>query len=169
MTVFTRSSSQKIISDVWNTILSDIKQTQTSFFERQTNSNMSIYWWSNSNTLFLASKERTSNLIRFSLDLLNYSSNWLEHHFLNIERTRTCSSICNWTLQNEWYGKESDMIVNIQSSTIQEESAGIEEENGGKIANLSNFKCRLWIFEKNGILKLLNCVQLCINFNVNDL
>ena len=43
------------------------------------------------------------------------------------------------------------MIVNIQSSTIQEESAGIEEENGGKIANLSNFKCKLWIFEKNDI------------------
>ena len=29
--------------------------------------------------------------------------------------------------------------------------------------------CRLWIFEKNDILKLLICVQLCINFNVNDL
>ena len=41
-----------------------------------------IYWWSKSNTLFLAVNERTSNLIikRLSLGLLNYSSNPLKHH-----------------------------------------------------------------------------------------
>ena len=32
-----------------------------SFFEHRTNSNMSIYWSSNSNTLFLALNDRTSN------------------------------------------------------------------------------------------------------------
>ena len=60
---------------------SNNERTRTSFFEHRTNSNMFIYWGSNSNTLFLAWKERTSNLIGLSLDLQNYSSNWLEHHF----------------------------------------------------------------------------------------
>ena len=48
-------------SDVSNTILSIIKQTQTSFFEHRTNSNMFIYWRSNLNTLFLALNDHTSN------------------------------------------------------------------------------------------------------------
>ena len=37
------------------TILSNIERTRTSFFEHWKNSNMFIYWWSNSN-------ERTSNI-----------------------------------------------------------------------------------------------------------
>ena len=49
------------ISDESNTILSYIERTRTSFFEHRTNSNMFIYWWSNSNTLILASNDRTSN------------------------------------------------------------------------------------------------------------
>ena len=49
-------------SDGSNTILSNIDRTRTSFFEHRTNSNVFIYWWSNSNTLFLASNERTSNI-----------------------------------------------------------------------------------------------------------
>ena len=54
----------------------------TSFFEHWKNSNVFIYWWSNSNTLFLASnKHRKLNLIGLPLDLLNYSWNWLEHNF----------------------------------------------------------------------------------------
>ena len=58
------------------------------FIEHQTNSNIIfwtsnelIYWCSNSNTLFLASNDWTSNsnLIGLSLDLLkNYSLNWLK-------------------------------------------------------------------------------------------
>ena len=31
-------------------------------------------------------KHRTSNLIGLSVDLLNYSSNWLKHHFFELER-----------------------------------------------------------------------------------
>ena len=53
--------SVKIISDGSNTILSNIDRTRTSFFEHRTNSNVFICWWSNSNTLFLASNDRTSN------------------------------------------------------------------------------------------------------------
>ena len=48
-------------SDGSNTILLNIKLTRTSFFEHQTNLKVFIYWWSNSNTLFLASNDRTSN------------------------------------------------------------------------------------------------------------
>ena len=48
-------------SDGSNTILSNIDRTRTSYFEHRTNSNMFICWWSNSNTLFLASNDRTSN------------------------------------------------------------------------------------------------------------
>ena len=62
-------------SDGSNTILSNIDRTRTSFFEHRTNSNMFICWWSNSNTLFFASNELTSNLIGPSLDLLIYLSN----------------------------------------------------------------------------------------------
>ena len=53
------------------------------FFEHWTNSNMFIYWWSNSNSLYLASNIWTANMEhkRPSLDLLNYSLNRLKHHF----------------------------------------------------------------------------------------
>ena len=51
----------KTISDGSNTILSNIERTRTSFFEHRKNTNVFIYWWSNSNTLFLASNDRTSN------------------------------------------------------------------------------------------------------------
>ena len=44
-----------------NTILSNIKRTRTSFFEHGTNSNVFIYWWSNSNTLILTLNDQTSN------------------------------------------------------------------------------------------------------------
>ena len=47
-------------SDGSNTILSNIEQTRTSIFRTSTNPNMFIYWWSNSNTLFLASNEQTN-------------------------------------------------------------------------------------------------------------
>ena len=49
------------ISDGSNTILSNIERTRKSFFEHRTHSNMFIYWWSNLNTLFFASNNRTSN------------------------------------------------------------------------------------------------------------
>ena len=49
------------IWDGSNTISSNIEQAQTSFFEHQTNLNVFIYGWSNSNTQFLASNGRTSN------------------------------------------------------------------------------------------------------------
>ena len=39
----------------------NIDRTRTSFFEHRTNWNMFICWWSNSNTLFLASNDQTSN------------------------------------------------------------------------------------------------------------
>ena len=86
-------------SDGSNTILSNIERTRTSFFERQTNSNVFIYQWSNLNTLFLASNERTSNieLNRPSLDLLNFLRTDSNIIFSNVERTRTCSSIRNRT------------------------------------------------------------------------
>ena len=51
-----------IFSDGSNTILLNIDQTRTSFFEHRTNSNVSISLWSNSNTLFLASNKQTSNI-----------------------------------------------------------------------------------------------------------
>ena len=41
----------------------------------------------------------------------------------------------NWAWL-EWYGKKPEMKVNVQSSTIQDESAGNEEENGGKMNTL---------------------------------
>ena len=74
---------QAFFSDGSNNILSNIEQTRTSFFEHRTNLNVFIYWWSNSNTWILASNERTLNVHPKSpsLDLLNYSSNRLEHHF----------------------------------------------------------------------------------------
>ena len=77
----------------------NIKQTQTSFFEHQTNSNMFIYWWSNSNTWILASNERTLNIEpkRPSLHYLNIY--WIDSYinFSNIKRTRTCSSFGDQT------------------------------------------------------------------------
>ena len=48
-------------SDGSNTILSNIDRTRTSFFEHRTNSDVFICWWPNSNTLFLALNDRTSN------------------------------------------------------------------------------------------------------------
>ena len=47
-------------SDGLNTTLSNLEITQTSFFEHQTNMNVFIYWWLNSNTWILASNERKS-------------------------------------------------------------------------------------------------------------
>ena len=86
-------------SDGSNTILSNIDRTRTSFFEHRTNSNVFIYWWSNSNTLFLASNDRTSNfepnraftrftklLFELTRTSLFRTSNELEHvHLLVIE------------------------------------------------------------------------------------
>ena len=66
-----------------NTILSNIEQTPTSFFEHRTNSNVVIYWWLNSNTLFLASNEQNSNIepSKAFTSLLHHWLNWLEHNF----------------------------------------------------------------------------------------
>ena len=66
-----------------NTILSNIEQTPTSFFEHRTNSNVVIYWWLNSNTLFLASNEQNSNIepSKAFTSLLHHWLNWLEHKF----------------------------------------------------------------------------------------
>ena len=74
-------------SDGSNTILMTIKRTRISFFEHRTNSNVFIYWWSNLNTLFLASNEQKSNIepnrafTRFTKLLIKLSrkSNVLEH------------------------------------------------------------------------------------------
>ena len=92
-------------SDGSNTILSNIDRTRTSFFEHRTNSNVFIYWWSNSNTLFLASNEQTSNikpnraftkftklLIELTQTSFFRTSNELEHvHLLVIE-------LWSWTI-----------------------------------------------------------------------
>ena len=74
-----------------------IELTPTSFFEHQTNSNMFIYWWSNSKIpefWLWMNKHRTLILVGISIDLLNYLSNII---FLNIESTWTCSTIGNQT------------------------------------------------------------------------
>ena len=68
-----------LLSDGSNTILLNIEQTQPSLFKHWTNSNVFIYWWSNSNTWILALNEWTSKLGHKS-PLLNYSSNRLQHH-----------------------------------------------------------------------------------------
>ena len=58
-------------------------------------------WWSNLNTLFLTSNELTSNIIGVSLDWLNYSFDWLDHHFFehwtNSNVFIYCKSISNTT------------------------------------------------------------------------
>ena len=75
-----------------NTVILNIFRTEvkirfkllwTSFFEHGMNSNVFIYWCSNSNTWILASNEWISNIEpkRIPLDLLNYSLNRIEHHF----------------------------------------------------------------------------------------
>ena len=82
-----------VITDESNTILSNIKQTECvhllvikleHYFLLQMNGN------------------RRSNLIGPLLDLLNYSSNRLEHHFLKIERYRTST-----ILPKKWLHKFS--------------------------------------------------------------
>ena len=84
-------------SDGFNTTLSHIQRTQTSFFEHQTNSNVLMYWWSNIKTLFLALNDRTSNFeanrafsrfTKLPIELTRAS-------FSNIEQTQTCLSIDN--------------------------------------------------------------------------
>ena len=84
-----------VCSDGSNNISSNIKQTRTS------NKLKHVY-------LLLIHLEHlnfglnkwTSNIKTKwpSIDLLNYSSNRLEHHFFNIEQTQMCSSVDNWTL-----------------------------------------------------------------------
>ena len=58
---------------------------------------------SNSNTLFLASNNQTSNLIEPSLDLLNCLTTDLNIDFSNIERPRTFSSFGNRTRKPYFY------------------------------------------------------------------
>ena len=88
----------------------NIDRTRTSFFEHRTNWNMFICWWSNSNTLFLASNDQTSNfepntvfttftkllieLTRTSffqtsneLDCVHTFANKLEHPIFGFERS----------------------------------------------------------------------------------
>ena len=71
----------------------------TTFFQYFEHSSMFIQWWSNSNTWILASNKWTSKIEskRPLLNLLDYSSNRLNHHFSNIEGIWTCSSFANWT------------------------------------------------------------------------
>ena len=85
----------EIGSDGSNTLSMNIEQTQTSFLNIEWTWKWSSigdrkrtpYFW------LQTTEQRTLNLIGLSLDLLNYLSNRLEHHFSNIERTWTCSSI----------------------------------------------------------------------------
>ena len=76
-----------------------IEQSRTSFFEHRTNSNVDLLVNEFKHPIFRLRtiEHRTPNLIGLSLDLQNYSSNWLEHHFTNSEWSRTCSSIENRT------------------------------------------------------------------------
>ena len=60
-------------SDGSNTILSNIERTPT--FSSIVDRTRPPYFWLRMN------KHQTSNLIGLSLDLLNFSLNWLEHHF----------------------------------------------------------------------------------------
>ena len=89
--------SRIISSDGLNPISLNIEQTWTSFFEHWTKLNMFIYWWLNSNKLFLASNDQTSNLepnrafIRFMKLLIELTgtsffrtSNELEHVHLGV-------------------------------------------------------------------------------------
>ena len=64
--------------------------------KRQTNSNLFIYCWLNSNTLFLASKKRTSNLTGSIPLFSNYSSNTVKHYFFE-HQTGTCLCFGNRT------------------------------------------------------------------------
>ena len=76
-----------VCSDGSNNILSNIRQTWTSNELKHF-----IYYWSNSNTWILASNKRTSNIKPKwpSLDLLNYSSNRLKHHFFRTSNRLEC-------------------------------------------------------------------------------
>ena len=67
--------------------LSNIQRTQTCSLVGE--------WWSNS--IFFASNEWTSNLIGPSLDLLNYSSNRLEHRFFEHWTNLNVFIFCNQT------------------------------------------------------------------------
>ena len=64
---------------------------------------MFIYWWSN--TWILASNERILNIkpMRSSLDLLNYSSNRLEHSFF---KHQTNSNVTVY-----WWSKSNTLIL----------------------------------------------------------
>ena len=80
-------------------------ESWTSFLERWKNSNVFIYWWSNSNTLFLALNKWTSNLIELSIYLLNYLSKWLGHHFF--EHRRNSNVFIYWIeLEHPIFGFE---------------------------------------------------------------
>ena len=71
----------KKFSDGLNTILSNIELTLTLFFEHRTwtcsyigHRTWTPYFW------LWTNEHPTSNPKGISLDLLNYSSNWLKHH-----------------------------------------------------------------------------------------
>ena len=86
-----------------NTILWNIKRTWTLVFEHWTTSNMFIYWWSNSNTLFLASNDRTSNFepnrafTRFTKSL--------------IQLTRTSLFRTNLNMFIYWYSNSNTLFL----------------------------------------------------------
>ena len=107
--------SRIISSDGSNPISLNIEQTWTSFFEHWMKSNMFIYWWLNSNKLFLASNDQTSNLepnrafirfIKLLIELTGTSffrtSNELEGvHLLVIELQHPILASNNGTLNFE--------------------------------------------------------------------
>ena len=90
-------------SDGSNTILSNIERTRTSFFKHRTNSTVFIYWYSNSNTRFLASNDRTSNFepnrafTRFTKSL--------------IQLTRTSLFRTNLNMFIYWYSNSNTLFL----------------------------------------------------------
>ena len=61
-------------------------------------------------------EHRTSNIIGLSLCLLNYSSNWLEHHFFE-HRTNSNVFICWWSNSNTLFLASNDRTSNFEPNS----------------------------------------------------
>ena len=115
---FMYSYLSTFISDRLNTILSNNERTETSFFEHWTTQTCSFigdrtrtpFFWLRTN------EHRTSNLIRLSLNLLNYSSNWLEHHFFE-HRTNSNVFIYWKSNSNTLFLPSNDRTSNFEHSS----------------------------------------------------
>ena len=147
----------KTISDGSNTILSNIERTRTSFFEHRKNTNVFIYWWSNSNTLFLASNDRTSNFepnrafTRFTKSLIELTqtpffqtSNELERVHLLV--TELKHPICGFKRSNiELQTLFDPSLITVRKNTFQYNSGVCISSNCipksvcGKIANSPHY------------------------------